>query len=111
MRNIKDYTKNIKTQKENEINSELIHILEEYSKKYRKRINDLELNLGFFKDALEEANEAFELVQVERNSLRESLKTERVKTQEEINYYKQLYLDELQKRLELADRVRELEGK
>ena len=30
---------------------------------------------------------------------------------EEVKHYKQLYLDELQKRLELADRVRELEGK
>lgn len=30
---------------------------------------------------------------------------------EEAKHYKQLYLDELQKRLELADRVRELESK
>lgn len=30
---------------------------------------------------------------------------------EDLEKYKQLYLDELQKRLELADRVRELEGK
>lgn len=33
------------------------------------------------------------------------------KTKQELDHYKQLYLDELQKRLELADRVRELEGK
>lgn len=32
------------------------------------------------------------------------------KVSKELKKYKKLYLDELQKRLELADRVRELEG-
>lgn len=40
--------------------------------------------------------------------LRESILKKQV---EDLKKYKQLYLDELQKRLELADRVRELEDK
>lgn len=107
MRSIKDYTEIIESQKD----VELIHALEVYGKIYREKIKDLKLEVGFYKDSLEESNEAFELVREERDSLKESLKSEKAKAQKEIDHYKQLYLDELQKRLELADRVRELEGK
>lgn len=46
----------------------------------------------------------------ENHNLREKINTQEVELIEEAKKYKQLYLDELQKRLELAEIVRKMNG-